>query len=104
MAIQLKPKQDPLASLALCAPAFLIYHLGILFIDIRNGVDFVSAWVLRLLDYSELLYVLVTLFIAVLFFIAARYFGKKSEVTQKEFLWTLLESFVLSWGEELRCR
>ena len=38
-----RERHDPLTSLVLTVPVFLIYHLGILLIDIKNGVDLVST-------------------------------------------------------------
>ena len=57
-------KRDPLTDLVLVVPIFLIYHLGILAISLRNGVDFVSGIFLQLLDQSVAAYVAVTLAIA----------------------------------------
>jgi len=45
-------KADPFTSAVLTVPVFLLYHLGILVIDQRNGVDCVSGLVLSLLDAS----------------------------------------------------
>lgn len=50
-------KPDPLTSLVLTTPVFLAYHLGILLIDKRNGVDWVSVATLELLDASVPAYV-----------------------------------------------
>ena len=57
-------KPDPLSSVALTVPVFLLYHLGIVLIDKRNGVDWVSGLTLRLLDSSVMAYVGVTLALA----------------------------------------
>lgn len=54
-------KADAFTSLVLTLPLFLVYHLGILVIDRRNGVDWVSSFVFQLLDASVPLYVLATL-------------------------------------------
>jgi hypothetical protein len=57
----LKRRHDPLTSLVLTVPVFLVYHLGILLVPTRNGVDWVSEATLELLDRSLLAYVGVTL-------------------------------------------
>ena len=57
-------RHDPLTSLALTVPVFLLYHLGILFVDLRNGVDLVSGLTFQLLHYSMLAYVGTTLAVA----------------------------------------
>ena len=41
-------KADPFTSAVLTVPVFLLYHLGILAIDQRNGVDWVSGLMLAL--------------------------------------------------------
>jgi hypothetical protein len=45
-------RPDPLTSVVLTTPVFLVYHLGILLIDKRNGVDWVSDLTLQLLHAS----------------------------------------------------
>ncbi|MCG8556081.1 MAG: CPBP family glutamic-type intramembrane protease [Proteobacteria bacterium] len=45
-------RPDPLTSLVLTVPVFLTYHLGIVWIDRRNGVDLFTSLTLELLDYS----------------------------------------------------
>lgn len=66
-------RPDALTSLVLTVPVFLIYHLGLLLIDYRNGADLVTGLALRLLESSVLGYVAVTVMLAVvLTAIAAR--------------------------------
>jgi hypothetical protein len=55
-----RSKPDPLTSVALTMPVFLTYHLGILLIDKRNGVDWVSQLTLQLLNASVPAYIGVT--------------------------------------------
>ena len=45
-------RPDPLTSVVLTTPVFLTYHLGILLIDKRNGVDWVSDLTLQLVHAS----------------------------------------------------
>lgn len=54
-------KADPFTSAVLTVPVFLLYHLGILVIDQRNGVDWISELMLGLLEHSVAAYVGVTL-------------------------------------------
>ena len=55
-----KHRPDPLTSLVLTIPIFLIYHLGILLIDKRNGVDLISSLAFGLLERSQAAYMGVT--------------------------------------------
>jgi len=61
-----RKRPNPLVSIAFTMPVFLVYHLGILLIDRRHDVDFISTLVQRLLDASIPAYVLVTLAVALL--------------------------------------
>lgn len=45
-------KPDPLTSVVLTIPVFLIYHLGVLLIDFRNGADLISGLTFQLLEAS----------------------------------------------------
>ncbi|HKU40803.1 MAG TPA: CPBP family intramembrane glutamic endopeptidase [Polyangiales bacterium] len=60
----LKKRPDPLTSVALTIPVFLIYHLGILLVESRSGVDLVSNTVFGVLKASAPVYVVGTLSLA----------------------------------------
>ena len=60
----LKKRPDPLTSIALTIPVFLIYHLGILVVESRSGVDMVSNTIFGVLKASAPVYVVVTLSLA----------------------------------------
>jgi hypothetical protein len=59
-----KKRADPLTSIALTIPVFLVYHLGILVVDSRSGVDLISTTVLGVLKASPPVYVVGTLALA----------------------------------------
>lgn len=52
----LRTRHDPFTSLVLVVPVFVVYHLGVLFIDLRNGVDLVSYFTAAILQEGELVY------------------------------------------------
>jgi hypothetical protein len=60
----LKKRPDPLTSVALTIPVFLIYHLGILAVETRTGVDLVSNTIFGVLKASAPVYVVITLSLA----------------------------------------
>ncbi len=60
----LAQRHDPLTSLALTTPVFVVYHVGLLLTDVRNGVDFVSGPLLALAQASLPLYLGLTAAIA----------------------------------------
>jgi hypothetical protein len=92
----LRRRHEPLTSLVLTIPVFLVYHLGILFIDRRNGVDLVSGLTLSLLDYSVIAYVAVTLGVAAALVAAFWWFRGRSHLRPKALLAVLAESTVLA--------
>jgi len=63
---------DPLTSLVLTMPVFLVYHLGILATDLRNGADLVTGLMVELLDRSLVGYVALTLAVAAGIVLAGR--------------------------------
>jgi hypothetical protein len=66
-----RARPDPLTSVVLTVPVFVLYHLGILVIDVRDGVDWISGLTLWLLDESVPAYVGVTLCAAACLVMAA---------------------------------
>lgn len=89
-------RHDPLTSLLLTVPVFLIYHLGILLIDMRNGVDLVSGLTFALLEQSLLGYIGVTLGYAVAIAIAVAVLRKRGAIRPAEWLPVLGESAILA--------
>ena len=60
-------KPGPWVELGLTLPIFLAYHLGVVFLKVRNGTDFLTTQLLELTRGSVGLYVLVTMAIGVVF-------------------------------------
>jgi membrane protease YdiL (CAAX protease family) len=92
----LKERHDPLTGLLLTIPVFLVYHLGILAIDLRNGVDLVSMLTFELLDRSLLAYVGVTLGYAVAIGVAVFVLRRRGSIKPAELLPVLGESVLLA--------
>lgn len=92
----LRKGHDPLASLYLTIPVFLIYHLGILGVRSRNGVDFVSRAMFEVLDYSTGAYVALTLGLAAGLAAAVWILRRTSSFRTSEWLPMLGESLVLA--------
>ncbi len=89
-------RHDPLTSLLLTIPVFLTYHLGILLIDLRNGVDLVSGLTFTLLEHSLPAYIGVTFAYAGAIAIAAGVLRRKGKIKPAELLPVLGESVVLA--------
>src|SRR5262249_17805694 len=60
-------RSDAWTDLALTLPIFLIYHLGVVFLSIRNAADPVTTELQRLADHSLLMYAVLTVAIGVAF-------------------------------------
>lgn len=89
-------RHDPLTGLLLTVPVFLLYHLGILLIDMRNGVDLVSGLTFTLLEHSLPAYVAVTLGYAAAIAAAVWFLRRRGTIRPAELLPVLGESAVLA--------
>lgn len=57
-------RPSPMLEVALTAPVFAVYQLGLLVLDVQNGADWVTHLLMRLLDASVVAYVAFVLAIA----------------------------------------
>ncbi len=102
----LRTRHDPLTSLVLTIPVFLLYHLGILALDLRNGVDLVSTLTFELLHQSLAAYVALTLAVAagvMATTIAMRKRGvlkpaSLAPVVVESVLWAVVMLFAIGWA------
>jgi hypothetical protein len=91
----LKTRHDPLTSLVLTIPVFLLYHLGILLIDVRNGVDFVSEATLALLA-NKPAYIGVTLGLAATLFGVVWFLRRRGKLKPAKMPYVVLEGALLA--------
>jgi membrane protease YdiL (CAAX protease family) len=82
--------------LVLTIPVFVLYHLGIVVMPLRNGVDLVSQLTFELLERSLLAYVGVTLGYAAAIAGTAYVLRRKGRLRPAELLPVLGESVVLA--------
>jgi hypothetical protein len=87
-------RPDPLTSVVLTTPVFLVYHLGVLLIDKRNGVDWVSDLTLELLHASAPAYVAVSIGLCALLALAVFLLRKRGTVRPQALLPIVAESAV----------
>jgi hypothetical protein len=85
-------KPDPLTSVVLTVPVFLIYHIGILWSNKRNGADWVSDLTLQLLHSSVEAYVIVTFAAALGLVLSVYVLRKTGKVQPTELLPIVVES------------
>jgi hypothetical protein len=60
-------KPGPWVDLGLTLPVFLIYHLGVAFLHLRNGTDLLTAPLMQLAEGNRGIYLLITAAIGVVF-------------------------------------
>lgn len=60
----LRRTHDPLEGLYLTIPVFLIYHLGLPFVSMRNACDVLSTGMFKLIEYNVAAYCLLTVAMA----------------------------------------
>jgi hypothetical protein len=85
------PKSDPLTDLALTLPIFVLYHLGVVLLPIRNAADPVTAELRALANHSLLLYAGLTLAVGAGFVVALLLLGRGHAFQSKRFLLTAVE-------------
>ena len=69
-------RQARLIDVFLTVPVFVVYHLGVVFLTVRNGLDPVTDLLLSVLHRSMLAYLGITVCVGGLFVLAARLPGR----------------------------
>ncbi|EYF06540.1 CPBP family glutamic-type intramembrane protease [Chondromyces apiculatus] len=79
------PKSDPLTDLALTLPIFVLYHLGVVLLPVRNAADPVTAELRALASHSLLLYAGLTLSIGAAFVVVLGILGRGHALETRRF-------------------
>jgi uncharacterized YccA/Bax inhibitor family protein len=82
---------DPWTDLGLTLPIFLIYHLGVVFLPMRNAADPVTGELRTLANHSLALYAGLTLALGAVFVAVLATLGKKQAFQKRKFLFVALE-------------
>lgn len=92
----LGPRRRPsrMFEVAMTAPVFVVYQLGLLVLDVRNGADWVTSLLLALLDRSVVLYVTFVLAIGAGMYAVAR---REHRAPEDAIVRTLAESCLLAF-------
>ena len=80
--------------LGLTLPVFVCYHLGVVFLPVRNAADLVTQNLVDLAQQSRLTYVLLTLGLGALFVGVLLLLGRRQVLRWESFAWLALEGVV----------
>lgn len=87
-------RTDPWTDLGLTLPVFLGYHLGVVFLPMRNAADFVTTRLTQLVNFSVLAYAGLTLAIGAAFIGALVFLGRGKKLHWKRFASVIAEGAV----------
>jgi len=88
---KLPRKSDAWTDLALTLPIFLVYHLGVAFLPVRNAADPVTHELRSLASASMLTYAGITLAIGAAFVLVLTTLGRGKALDKKRFLFIAVE-------------
>ncbi len=91
---QLARKSDPWTDLALTLPIFVAYHLGVIFLPVRNAADPVTSELRALAKHSLPAYAALTLLIGAVFVAVLFTAGRKQALEPRRFLLVGVEGAV----------
>jgi len=84
----------PLDDLALTLPVFLGYHLGVIFLPVRNAADLVTHRLVAFSEHSVLGYAALTIMIGLGYAGALLVLGREQQLRGERFAFVLLEGIV----------
>jgi hypothetical protein len=84
-------KSDAWTDLGLTLPIFLLYHLGVVFLPVRNAADPVTAELAQLAEHSLPVYAGLTVLVGIAFVVVLAATGQKRALEGKRFALIALE-------------
>ena len=88
---EIAQKSDAWTDLGLTLPVFIAYHLGVVFLPVRNAADLVTSELRGLAKHSLPMYATLTLALGALFVIALSTLGQKKALAPSRFIFIALE-------------
>jgi len=82
---------DAWSDLALTLPLFVVYHLGVVFLPVRNAADLVTRELVKLANDNLAAYAGLTLALGLTFVGVLALFGRREELRAWRFAWILAE-------------
>lgn len=90
----LADKPGAWVDLGLTLPIFVLYHLAVIFLDVKNATDMVTGRLFRLADGSTTSYVGITLAIGIVFAGVFAFLGRGHAFESKKFVQIAIEGVV----------
>jgi len=87
-------KSDPWSDLALTLPLFIGYHLGVVFLPVRNAADIVTKKLVEFAENNIAAYGAFTLAIGVIFVGVLALHGRQHALRWQRFAWVLSEGII----------
>lgn len=84
-------KSGPLTDLALTLPIFIGYHLGVIFLPVRNAADVVTQKLHELSDHSLVLYLSLTVAVGIAYVTPLFLLGRGKHLRWDRFAWMSTE-------------
>ena len=94
-------RSDPWSDLALTLPIFVAYHLGVVFLPVRNAADLVTRELTRLANDNLLHYAGLTFAIGAVFVGVLVVLGRKRELHWQRFFWIAAEGILYAFAMRL---
>lgn len=94
-------RSGPWTDLALTLPVFAGYHLGVVFLPVRNAADVVTSELQALVAYDLWAYLLVTLLIGAAYVTPLYLLGRGKHLDKKRFAWMGTEGILYAIGMRL---
>jgi hypothetical protein len=95
------PATDPWSDLALTLPFFVIYHLGVIFLPVRNAADIVTLELVKLANNDLAVYGGLTLAIGIVFVAVLMLLGRQRELRWQRFAWAASEGILYAFAMRL---
>jgi hypothetical protein len=94
-------KSSAWTDLGLTLPIFVIYHLGVMFLPVRNAADVVTQELVTLAHNDRLAYTGLTLGVGVFYVAVLLVLGRGQSLRWQSFAWLALEGIVYAIGMRL---
>lgn len=82
----------PWADLGLTLPIFVLYHLGVMFLPVRNAADRVTEELVALASHDRLAYAALTVGLGALYVAVLLLMGRGKSLSLENFAWLAAES------------